>query len=113
MDDIQQLKNVRNVLVTALDDLELSIVEAYESLKIKYGEEHFCIKRLHSYFPAIDLQRQYIQELDKLIVKCDYNNYSIVSAICAISEFIKNDAKSLLNVLQTQQESYPDDVTFH
>lgn len=113
MEDLQQLKDVRNKLVVALDRLELSIVEAYESLRIKYGDEHFCIKRINSYFPAIDLQREYISQLDALIHRQDYNNYSIISAICAISDFIREDAKSLLNVLQTDEESYPDDVTFH
>jgi hypothetical protein len=107
------LKSLRNQLVLSLAQLEESIVSAYENFKLTHGSDHFCIIRLESYYPAIEKQKYYIEELDKLIDAQCYDNYAVVSAICATSEFIKSDAKSLLNVLQNGEELLPEGAVFH
>ena len=110
---LNEIKTVRNKLFGALEQLEESIYEAHESFKMKYGDDHFCITRLQSYYPALDKQRSYLVELDSLIATKSFDNYHLVTAICTTSEFIKEDAKSLLHLMQTGKELIPDDVIFH
>jgi hypothetical protein len=110
---LDSLKTLRNQLVVSLEQLEDSIISAYENFKITHGADHFCIIRLESYYPAIEKQKEYIKELDRLIETQCYDNYAVVSAICATSEFIKSDAKSLLHLLQNGEELLPEGTVFH
>lgn len=110
---LDELKTLRNQLAVSLEQLEESIASAYENFKLTHGEDHFCIVRLESYYPAIKKQKEYIKELDKLIESQCFDNYAVVSAICATSDFIKSDAKSLLHVLQNGEELLPEGAVFH
>ena len=110
---LEELKTIRNKLHHSLQQLEESIDAAHENFKSRYGDDHFSIIRLESYYPALDKQREYILELDMLISEKSFNNYHIVTAICAISDFIKEDAKSLLNLMQNGKELLPDKIQIH
>lgn len=110
---LDSLKALRNQLVGSMEQLEQSILVAHENFKITHGADHFCIPRLESYYPALEKQKQYIKKLDELIQAGCFDNYAVVSAICATSEFIKSDAKSMLNVLQNGEELLPEGTVFH
>lgn len=110
---LEELKIVRNKLFHSLEQLEESIDAAHESFKERYGSDHFSIVRLESYYPALDKQREYILALDILIMNKNFDNYHIVTAICATSDFIKEDAKSLLNLMQNGKELLPDNLEIH
>lgn len=84
-------------LSRSVNELEYSVMQAYESFLTKYGAGHQYIDRLESYFPAIDKQREYIDQLEECVKNSDYKMiYDISNKIIAISEMIKNDAKSFL-----------------
>jgi hypothetical protein len=84
-------------LSRSVNELEYSVMQAYDSFILKYGAGHKYIERLESYFPAIDKQREYIDQLEDCVKRNDFQMiYDISNKIVAISELIKNDAKSFL-----------------
>jgi len=95
--DIEQLTNSVIKVSRSVDELELSIVQAYDSFLLKYGAGHKYVDRLESYFSAIDKQREYIEEIQDYLKLGDHIMvYEISTKIVAISDMIKNDAKSFL-----------------
>jgi ABC-type iron transport system FetAB ATPase subunit len=105
-DDIVKIKKTLDVTVK---ELKISIDAAILNMTEIYGEDHYSIQRLQSYYPALKKQVEYVKQLDKLIECSDYDNIMIfVSKIRAISEMIKEDAKSLLLSLQTGKDIVPD-----
>jgi hypothetical protein len=102
--DIQAIKLVIDTLSTTVNELELSVMHAYEQFLSKYGVGHEHVNRLESYFPAIDKQREYIVELDECIATKDFERFhEVATKVRALSELIKNDAKSLLSYMSTGQ----------
>lgn len=84
-------------LSNSVNELELSIIHAYDSFLQKYGPGHKYVDRLESYFSAIDKQREYIEELQKHLKNEDLAMiYEVSSKIVAISDMVKNDAKAFL-----------------
>lgn len=84
-------------LSRAVSELEYSVLQAYDSFLTKYGAGHKYINRIESYFPAIDKQKDCIEQLRVCLKQNDFRSvYDISNKICAISELIKSDAKSLL-----------------
>lgn len=102
--NIEAIKLVIQNLSTTVNELELSVMHAYEQFLAKYGVGHEHVSRLESYFPAIDKQREYINELDECIVSQDFEKFhDVATKVRALSELIKNDAKSLLSYMSTGQ----------
>jgi len=105
-DDINKIKTSLDITVK---ELKVSIDAAILNMTEIYGEDHYSIQRLQSYYPALKKQVDYVNQLDKLIERNDYDNIMVfVSKIRAISEMIKKDAKSLLLSLQTGKDIIPE-----
>ena len=74
-----------------------------------YGEDHHAIQRLQSYYPALDKQLEYAQQLHPLLMEKKHDEYmALIAKIQGISDMIKIDAKSLLNSLTTGKEILPE-----
>jgi hypothetical protein len=102
--DIQATQLVIETLSTTVNELELSVMHAYEQFLTKYGVGHEHVTRLESYFPAIDKQREYITELSRCLAIKDFERFhDVATKVRALSELIKNDAKSLLSYMSTGQ----------
>lgn len=100
--NIESIKIVIETLSNTVNELELSVMHAYEQFVTKYGPGHVHVSRLESYFPAIDKQREYIDELNMCLVEKDFVKFhDISSKVRALSELIKNDAKCLLSYMST------------
>ena len=90
-------------LSRSVTELEYSVMQAYDSFLVKYGPGHEYIDRLESYFPAIDKQREYIDQLEDCVKNSDFQMiYDISNKIIALSEMIKNDAKSFLYSMSSE-----------
>lgn len=104
--DIEAIRLVIQNLSTTVNELEFSVMQAYDQFVLKYGVGHEHVNRLESYFPAIDKQREYIIELNECIVAQDFEKFhDVATKVRALSELIKNDAKSLLMYMSTGQHS--------
>lgn len=112
--DTQPLKELLQTLATGVNELEISVMYAYDQFLIKYGAGHSHVTRLESYFPAIDKQREYIDELESCLLSNDLTKFYEVSIkVKALSELIKNDAKSLLTYMNTGQNMETQDEQIH
>lgn len=112
--DTEQFFKLKSLLIEKMKELRISIDDATQKFTLLYGEDHFVVARLKSYYPALEKQEQYTQELDILLAAGDFQSLAEVSQkIKAISELIKEDAKSLLALMQNSEESLPDDTIFH
>jgi hypothetical protein len=102
--DIEAIKLVIQNLSTTVNDLELSVIHAYDQFVVKYGVGHEHVSRLESYFPAIDKQREYITKLNECIEAKDFEKFhDVATKVRALSELVKNDAKCLLSYMSTGQ----------
>lgn len=100
---------IREELFHTIKQLRISIDDAMHTMTKMYGEEHYAIKRLKSYYPALEKQLEYAQQLHPLLLQKQYDEYmSLISKIQAISDMIKIDAKSLLNSLTTGKDLIPE-----
>lgn len=105
-DDINKIKQSLDITIK---ELKISIDAAILNMTEIYGEDHYSIERLKSYYPALKKQVDYVTKLDELIECGDYDKIMVfVSKIRAISEMIKEDAKSLLLSLQTGKDIVPE-----
>jgi hypothetical protein len=90
-------------LSNSVNELEYSVMQAYDSFLSKYGAGHKHITRLESYFPAIDKQREYIDQLEELVKQKNFAAvYDVSNKVIALSEMIKNDARSFLFSLSSE-----------
>lgn len=104
--NVDSIKIVIQTLSSVVDDLELSVMQAYDQFLLKYGAGHVHVTRLESYFPAIDKQRLYIEELNECLVSMDLIRFNeIACKVRALAELVKNDAKSLLLYMSTGAHS--------
>lgn len=111
MDGFLQLRDSLNM---SIKQLKSSIDEAMISMTDMYGPDHYAIVRLRSYYPALDKQLQYANELDRMMAVQDYDtSLALVAKIQGISEMIRHDAKSILNSLNTGKEILPDTNTIN
>jgi hypothetical protein len=100
---------MREDLFHAMKQLRTSIDDALLNMTKMYGEEHYAIQRLKSYYPALDKQLDYAHQLHSLLLEKQYDEYMLlISKIQAISDMIKIDAKSLLNSLTTGKDLLPE-----
>jgi hypothetical protein len=112
--DVKELHKMRNVLITSVQELRHSITAAAYNMVEIYGNDHYSVQRLNSYFPALDKQDKYINELENLINLRKYETIiNTITKIQAIGDMLKDDAKSLLSSLQTGKEDIPDDIDFN
>lgn len=112
--DVEFLKDIIKTLSISVTELELSVIHAYDQFLVKYGVGHVHVNRLESYFPAIDKQREYIEDLDKCLLSGDAARfYEVSMKVRALSELIKNDAKSLLTYMNTGQNMEMQDEQVH
>ena len=101
-------------LSRTVNELEYSVMQAYEQFLAKYGVGHEYSSRLESYFPAIDKQREYIDELDFHIKKGELEKfYDVATKIRALSEMIKTDAKDFLLSMAQGQTMKSQDEQMH
>lgn len=106
------MMDIVNKLSRSVNDLEYSVMQAYDSFLNKYGAGSLYVSRLESYFSAIDKQRVFIDELERCVLDKNYTmTYHIANKIVAISEMIKNDARSLLFSINSDgtEHKSPDD----
>lgn len=112
--DLEVTRLVIDTLASTVNELELSVMHAYEQFLTKYGVGHEHVTRLESYFPAIDKQREYIIQLNECIVTKDFERFhDVATKVRALSELIKNDAKSLLSYMSTGQHIEFQDEQVH
>lgn len=112
--DIQELKVIKDKLSLSIKELQRSIDAARDRIAETYGETSEFITRLDSYYPAIQKQFELVAELDIHIERHDMSSIQDVSVmINAISEMIKNDARSLLYMLNTGKDLIPEDTILH
>jgi hypothetical protein len=101
-------------LSRTVNELEFSVMQAYEQFLAKYGVGHEYSSRLESYFPAIDKQREYIDELDSYIKTGELHKfYDVATKIRALSDMIKTDAKDFLLSMGTNQVMKTQDEQVH
>lgn len=101
-------------LSKSVDELEYSVMQAYDSFLAKYGAGSQYVNRLESYFDAIDKQREFINELESCVNAKNYAGiYDISNKIVAISELIKTDAKSLLFSMSSENIDESVNETIH
>lgn len=106
---MEKLFEIRNELFSSIRQLRTSIDDAMHNMSKMYGEDHPAIKRLESYYPALDKQLEYAQQLHPLLMEKKHDEYmSLIAKIQGISDMIKIDAKSLLNSLTTGKELLPE-----
>lgn len=97
-----EIEEVLRTLAKTVCELEYSVMQAYEQFLAKYGVGHEYSNRLESYFPAIDKQHLFITEMDDLAKKGDFEAVLNKAAkIRALSEMIKEDARSFLTTMNT------------
>lgn len=95
--ETQILNDMIVKLNQSVNELEYSVMQAYDSFLNKYGAGNPYVTRLECYFAAIDKQREFIDQLELCVNNKDYSTiHTISNKIVAISELIKNDARSLL-----------------
>lgn len=112
--DNETIRSVIQTLSVTVNELELSVIHAYEQFVSKYGVGHEHVSRLESYFPAIDKQREYIEELNDCLVSKDYVRFHDVACkVRALSELVKNDAKCLLSYMSTGTHTEFQDEQVH
>jgi hypothetical protein len=100
---------MRDSLFASMKQLKSSIDEAMYNMTEMYGQNHYAIVRLRSYYPALDKQLEYAVELDRMMSQGDYDAaMALIAKIQGISEMIRSDAKSILNSLNTGKEILPD-----
>lgn len=106
---MENIELFQEKLLSSIRQLRTSIDDAMDTMLKMYGEEHHAIKRLRSYYPALDKQLEYAKQLEHLSASNDYQEYmSVAEKIRGISDMIKVDAKSLLNNLTTGKDIIPD-----
>jgi hypothetical protein len=105
---------LRDELFSSIKQLKSSIDDAMINMTKMYGEEHYAIQRLKSYYPALDKQLQYANELDESMRNGKHEETAqAILRIHAISDMIRTDAKSLLNSLHTGKDIIPDTNTLN
>ena len=101
-------------LSRSVDELEYSVMQAYDSFLAKYGTGSEYVTRLESYFDVIDKQREFINELEVCVNNKNYAAiYDISNKIIAISDLIKTDAKSLLFSMSSENVDEMNTETIH
>ena len=106
---MEKLTVVREELLTSIKQLRYSIDDAMHNMIKMYGEEHPVIHRLQSYYPALDKQLEYANQLSVLLIENKPDEYMcLIAKIQGISDMIKIDAKSLLNSLTTGKDLLPE-----
>ena len=101
-------------LSQSVNELEYSVMQAYDSFLTKYGAGSEFVARLESYFNAIDKQREFIDELELCVRNKNYAlMYEISNKIVAISDLIKNDARSLLFSMSSETTDNTANETIH
>lgn len=109
---MQNFVELRDKLFSSIKQLKTSIDDAMSTMTKMYGEEHYAIQRLKSYYPALDKQLQYANELDESLREGKHEDTAqAITRIQAISDMIRTDAKSLLNSLHTGKDILPDTNT--
>lgn len=99
---MESVEEVMRTLAKTVCELEYTVMQAYEQFLVKYGAGHEYSNRLESYFPAIDKQHLFITEMEEK-VKIGDLSFVLDRAvkIRALSEMIKEDAKSFLASMNT------------
>lgn len=111
---MQNFVELRDELFSSIKQLKSSIDDAMINMTKMYGEDHYAIQRLKSYYPALDKQLQYATELDESMRSGNHvETAQAMARIHAISDMIRTDAKSLLNSLHTGKDIVPDTNTFN
>lgn len=111
MDNFYQL---RDNLLETIRQLKSSIDDALGTMTDMYGADHYAIVRLRSYYPALDKQLEYANELDRMMEQGNNTaSLELIAKIQGISELIRHDARSILNSLNTGKEILPDTNTIH
>lgn len=112
----EDFQTIISLLSRTVTELEYSVVQAYDQFLLKYGAGHEYSARLESYFPAIDKQREYIDELDKHFADGNFIEFHRVAAkIRALSNMVKDDAKSFLSSISSGEPTFAEwsDETIH
>ncbi len=105
---------LREELYAGIKQLKSSIDDAMINMSKMYGEEHYAIQRLKSYYPALDKQLEYANDLDESMRTGNHEETAqAIARIQAISDMIRTDAKSLLNSLHTGKDIIPDTKSLH
>jgi hypothetical protein len=105
---------LREELYAGIKQLKSSIDDAMINMSKMYGEEHYAIQRLKSYYPALDKQLEYANDLDESMRTGNHEGTAqAIARIQAISDMIRTDAKSLLNSLHTGKDIIPDTKSLH
>lgn len=112
--DIDQLVVAREKIASSLMELEHSVLTAYDQFSRKYGVVHEHTLRIETYFSAIEKQRELLIELDCHIKMRNFDKlYEVTAKINAMSELIKDDARSLLHSINTGTSQVPDGLQVH
>ena len=112
--DINQLLIAREKIASSLVDLENSVLSAHEQFSRKYGAIHEHTLRIETYFSAIEKQRELLLALDSHIRLKNFDKlYEVTAKINAMSELIKEDARSLLHAINTGTSQLPNDLQVH
>lgn len=106
---MQNFVELRDQLFASIKQLKTSIDDAMINMTKMYGDDHYAIQRLKSYYPALDKQLEYANELDESMRTGKHEETAqAIARINAISDMIRTDAKSLLNSLHTGKDIIPD-----
>lgn len=98
----QAIEDVIRALAKTVCELEYTVMQAYEQFLAKYGVGHEYSNRLESYFPAIDKQHLFMAEMEEHAKKNELVAVLDKAAkIRALSEMIKEDARSFLTSMNT------------
>ena len=112
--DINQLIIAREKIAASLINLENAVLSAHEQFSTKYGAIHEHTVRIETYFSAIEKQRELLLTLDSYIRVKNFDKlYEVSAKINAMSELIKEDARSLLYSINNGTSQPPNDLQVH
>lgn len=112
--ELKSVLHIKTELQISMNQLKHSIDAACDKMSEMYSEDHHIVKRIRSYYDALEKQQEYVDMLDVLIERRDFQEIDLLSSkIKAIADMIKTDAKSLLSSINTGSEDIPEDLLWN
>ena len=80
---------IKRELQMSMNELRRSITTACDKMSEMYSEDHYIVKRIRSYYSALEKQQEYVNMLDILIERKDFEGIDLLSLkIKAIADMI-------------------------
>jgi len=112
--ETKSVLEIKRELQISMNQLKQSIDAACDKMSEMYSEDHYIVKRIRSYYSALEKQQEYVNMLDILIERKDFEGIDLLSLkIKAIADMIKSDARSLLSSINTGYEDLPEDLVWN